>query len=113
MFEQPYNFDFVTFPRIPRLYFSSNSPTKKIPSKHASSALFSAIEQLDVDDNVAAKKRKKDTRNSVSKSKAARSQNELCTSLMEARIMLQRAIFASKSTMDEKENYSKIKKQCK
>ena len=84
-----------------------------MPSKRASSALFSAIEQFDVDDNVAAKKRKKVARNSVSKSKAARSQNELCTSLMEARIMLQRAIFASKSTMDEKENYSKIKKQCK
>ena len=84
-----------------------------MPSKRASSALFSAIEQFDVDDNVAAKKRKKVARNSVSKSKAARSQNESFTNLMEARIMLQPSIFASKSTMDEKENYSKIKKQCK
>ena len=72
-----------------------------MPSKRASSLLFSAIDQLNTDDQTAAKKRKKVALKSVSKSKAARSQNELFTNLMETRILLQRAIFASAPTVEE------------
>ena len=67
-------------------------------TKRSQSALFSTIQELESDDHKAAKKRKKIASQSISKSKTARSQNNLYTGLMEIRILLQRALYATKTT---------------
>lgn len=77
---------------------------KKRSSPKSSSApfsVFSAIDRLETDDANASKRRKKSVADSVARSKAARSQNDLFHRLMEARVLLQRAVCADDHPLTE------------
>lgn len=82
---------------------SRKKKSKRSKNKGDQFQLFSAIEQLDIDDSRAQKKISSSNDKKLPKSKAAKSQVDLFTDLMEVRIILQRALHSSLPASNEED----------